>query len=747
MIMTDTEIKNTHREIIQLLIQKRVKDALDRLHKLIVIARRGEFRNQYENNLETYKYILKYLVDGIEDPEREKVYNKLLLSTLKLADKVKESLLTQQSGMEIYRIKSDFEKRMGLIKEEAVEAVSDLSFDNELNTLLRDAFLKKDESKSREDRDRVLTHLFNLIWLTDEFYDADIQLIQSIRKSKHLPWYEQCIMVSALTLSLVRIFDIHKINLLFDFYEDGVDQVWHRALVGLILGLYIHDERLFLYPELQSRLEILKDNQGLTKQIEQVIIQLLRSQDTERISRKLQEEIIPDMMKIKPRLEDKLDLDSLMSDEFMEDKNPDWEEFFKDTPDLYEKMQEFTNMQMEGADVFWSAFAMLKHFSFFKVIHNWFMPFHTGNKAVNEILEGEKEYFDPGKFVEGISQSAFLCNSDKYSFCLNIKHIPASQKSLLMEFFNAELENMSEMMKDEKILNKPSLDKFIFTQYIQDLYRFHKLHPLRNEFLDVFSARLDFYSTSFFDTLVDDPDTFRNIGEFYFEKNDYSNAFKVYELLNRKGDVSYEVYEKMGYSKQRLGKYQEALKYYLKAELFDKNRNWLLKKIGLCYQRTGDIDHAIKYYKEILDLEPENLFVISSLGYCFLAKENYEEAQNYFYKMELISPGDVKVLRPLAWVSFLRGMLDTAHRHYQEILHHDPGKHDYMNMGHVEWCMGERARAIDHYRMSIRQKDHSLEQFLASFEEDKQHLVSRNIPEEEIYLMLDHLKFTLDEMA
>ena len=44
-------------------------------------------------------------------------------------------------------------------------------------------------------------------------------------------------------------------------------------------------------------------------------------------------------------IEEKLDIESLMSQDFTDDKNPEWEDFFKDTPDLYKKMEEFNMKQ------------------------------------------------------------------------------------------------------------------------------------------------------------------------------------------------------------------------------------------------------------------------------------------------------------------------------------------------------------------------------------------------------------------
>ena len=745
--MTIAEIEKKYIRIVDLIIGKQIKEAIDQLFLLIVDTQSGEFRNQLEKISDTYKNIIKYTIDGVQDPERQNIYNRMLVNILELADKVKETILTQKSGKQIYRMKQEFEKKIDYVKEEAVKAVSDLSFGHELDDVLKSTFVSKESSRSYDERDKMLTNFFNLIWLTDKFLEKDIKLVQSIRMSEQIPWYEKCIIVSALTLSVVRCFDPRKVELLFGFFEDGVEQVWHRALVGLVLALYIHDSRLSLYPEIEARLKIMMQKEGQAKRIEMIIIQLLRSKDTEKLTKKLQEDIIPEMMKIKPRLEDKLDLDNLMSADFMEDKNPDWEDFFKDTPDLYEKMEEFTNLQMEGSDVFWSAFAMLKQFDFFKVIHNWFLPFHKENQLMVDIFEDEKESIDPEIIMKGISNAAFLCNSDKYSFCFNIKFIPQAQKGLLMNFFNAEIESLNEMTTEDEILNKPSKDKFIYTQYIQDFYRFSKLHPLRNEFKDIFSMKLDIYNTWFFNIVIKDLAILRNVAEFYFEKNDFEFALELYSMINKRGDNSYEIYEKIGYCNQRVGKYETALEYYIKAELFDTNRTWLLKKIALCYRKLSENNKAIKYYKDALTIEPENIFILASIGHCYLALPDYENALKYFYKVEFLSPDSIKSARLVAWTSFIMGKFDIAHRLYSKIVNENPTKFDYINLGHVEWCLGNRMKAIENYKLSVRQENNNLDLFMLSFHDDRKYLIKHKIGEDEIPLMLDSLKYSLESAS
>jgi len=738
------EIEKNYHKINKLLAERKIKDALDILFQMIILTHSGDFRSKFESINDTYRNMVKYTVEGIEDPERNRIYNHTSMSVYELTDKVTQTLLTQSSGMQIYRMKMEFEKRMEYAKEEAVEAISGLSFEHELDDILKDSFLSKESADNgKENRDNILANIFNLIWLTDKFTEKDITLIQNIRKSDQITWYEKSIVVSALSLSLTRCFDITKIKLLFEFFESNMDQVWQRAIVGILINLYIYDDRLYLYPEITERLTQLSEHEGTGKIVEMVIIQLLSSRETEKITKKLQEEIIPEVIKITPKLEDKLDIESLMSQDFTDDKNPEWEDFFKDTPDLYEKMEEFTNMQMEGADVFWSAFAMLKHFDFFRTIHNWFLPFHKENRDMLEIVNVEKENLDPEVFMDGISKSAFLCNSDKYSFCLNIQYMPKAQKALLMEFFTAELKNLNELTDEDNMLNKASRDKFIFAQYIQDLYRFFKLHPLKQEFSDIFDQNFDFHNTRFLDNLVGDVSILRNIAEFYFEKDHFESAFEIYKSLSNRGEVSYEIYEKMGYCLQRLKRYDEAVQYYIKAELFDTNRAWLLRKIGLCYRNLNDHNNAIKYYTEALKLDPENQFIQLSIGHCYLSIQQYEEALNYFYKLEYLSNENVKVLRPIAWILFLEGNFESALKYYQRILAEAPNRFDFMNIGHVEWCLGNKHKAVENYQNSIHEKDNTLKQFMDSFKEDQIHLIKHGISSEEIYMVLDHLKYNL----
>ena len=112
---------------------------------------------------------------------------------------------------------------------------------------------------------------------------------------------------------------------------------------------------------------------------------------------------------------------------------------------MYQKLEQFSKMQIEGADVFLGAFAMLKHFDFFKELANWFIPFHGRNSSVLDAFEGLKEHMDVHAFIEGLEHSTVMCNSDKYSFCLNVQHMPEQQRKMMVDLFNLEMKSMNEL--------------------------------------------------------------------------------------------------------------------------------------------------------------------------------------------------------------------------------------------------------------------------------------------------------------
>jgi tetratricopeptide (TPR) repeat protein len=736
--MNYQELNSRYLQVFDYISKSRIKDALDALGFLCNNSRNRDFRLQLDNHSETYLNMLKYAFELNDDPEKEKVYNRLVRAIISLADDVKEDIIRSNKLLSYYKFKLSPESMSDTLVADISKMVEELSLQYETNT---DNVDLSGLYRSKEYKENIRV-LFRIIWHSDKLKDTEIRLLSDISAQNTIAWYDKCVVVSAITLSLIRHFDSAKIDLLFRFYEAGEKQVWQRALVGLVLGLAFYNRRISYYPEILQRLKALQGMNRVNKSIEIIIQQFIKARETEKITRKIQQEILPEMIRIKSKLEEKLDLENMLSSINPEDKNPEWEGFFKESPDVYNKLEEFTNLQMEGADVFLGAFAMLKHFDFFNEMNNWFLPFYKENEYIAEAFEGVSEGVNLKMFGEGIEKSNFLCNSDKYSFCLNIRQMPAFQKSTVMELFNMELKAMNEMAVDDEMINTDAATRIIITQYFHDLYRFYKLYPLRTEFDDVFKLPVPIYETEFFRNWIDDSRILRNIGEFFFEKNYFRDALGIFRQIVESTN-NHELFEKIGYCYEQTGEFDKALEYYHKAELLDKNKLWLINRIAWCYKKKGEFELAIGYYLEAEKLEPDNLQVQAYLGHVYMETGDYEKALKYYFKVEYLQPDNFKVYRPISWCSFMLGKFDNAAKYLQKPLLHGTSKNDYLNLGHIYWCKNERQKAIENYRQSLIVSGMDIDWFSKAFPEDSKYLDQFGIPQIDIPMMIDYIRLSV----
>lgn len=731
-MMNVKEIKDKYSDICNYLSHKNIKDSLDVLQVLVKESQNGDLIDNHYNIEFTYKNILKYTVEGISDPERQKIYNHLVRDVYHLADKVADLLLSKYSGELIYEIRNKYD----------VESFQ--SIIGEINTLWSSIELQKVVDPTAENKPefhRLINDLFHIIWSYSTIGNNNKELLSQLFKSNTFPVHYKSVLIGGINLSLMNAYSYDYMQLLLELSDHPQDEVSGRAIVALILSLNRYDARLPLYPELYTQLFMMIEEKGLQAVIQSVVIQLIRTRETERISQKLNDEILPEVVKMHPKLKDKLDLDNLISDSLAEGKNPDWEDVFKDSPNLMDKMEELTQWQMEGADVFLSTFKHLKHFSFFNEITNWLLPFYPTQPEVQHALLNEDAVFSNQSLLDGLASSRFLCNSDKYSLILSIPHMPQIQKEMMGQMFSAEIEQMVEMQKDEAMLQANQKKLISSNQFIQDLYRLLKVHPQRHQFDDFFAQKMDFHNRWFYKQLTDDG-SLREIGEYYFKKNYFNDALEIFDSLNDK-EVE-EIVQKKAYCYQQLGNYAEALKCYLQADLIKSESVWNKKKIALCYRHLKNPQMALQYYKEAEKFGPDNLHTQVLIGHCLLELEDFEEALKYYFKVEYLDPGNNKVGRPIAWCSFVLGKFDQAEKYYHKLLVSEKNKHDLINLGHTLWCKKNRKEALSYYQKSIQLANHSLVEFIETFEGDISYLRKHGIESGDIPLMLDQIRYSLE---
>ena len=741
--MIEIEIKNRYNEICSNLALRRLKPAFDSIEKLVHENGLLAFSDEYRTYEETYHYMLKYTLEGIDDPERQKIYWKLIVSVFQLADKIYEALRFKFSSSVEYEKKRGYNSLYYTGFEKLFSELEDYYHNMELNSLIENAELKIQERQNKTiPHHQKLVGLFYHIWFCDELNPEETGFLIKFFVSPLIEVHYKSLIVSALMLSLQRYFCPEKFSLLFDLYDSEETQISQRAMVSLLINFFRYDKRIPFYPAIDKRLKIVSETNGFKKDLERIYIQLIRSRETEKIQKKIQDEIIPEMIKISPTLKDKINFDSLMEDCFSEDKNPEWEEIFKDYPGLMDKMEEFSELQMEGADVFISSFSMLKIFPFFSELPNWFVPFFPENPEIVNAVSVSDEVTK--QLVQTIDSAPVLCNSDKYSFCLSIKNLPVENREFIAQGMKAEMEQLNEIEKDEIVTSPDRKAEFISNQYIQDLYRFYKLHPRKSGFDDIFRWRFDFYNLlTIGSVLKENPKMLRNIAEYYFSKNYFDEAAEIYNYLVSV-EKSGELYQKIAFCYQKLGDYQNALDSYMKAELYELNKLWNLQKIANCYRNLKQPAKALEYYRLAEKIDPENLNIQFSVGHCLLELEQFEDALKCYFKVEYLSPGNKKVWRPVGWCSFVTGKKQQAEKYFQKLIDDEPNKHDLMNMGHVQWSLGHRKEALDYYKKAIEKIDLTEQEFFSIFEEDLHYLLEQGVNKDDVPIMLDQLRYFIE---
>jgi tetratricopeptide (TPR) repeat protein len=732
--MNASQIRITYKSVISYLAQGQLKNAIDKTKLLVVELQLGEYSDRLEDLRQNYNYLLQYYISGVNDPQRKTVYNKLISKIFILNSELCEELLLRNSSNFEFTQKRYFphKKKYASIN----ELFNALKYYHSQSSLLKNIEENHvlELKRLRANYEAILPEFFNIFWLTSKFGTDEKNLFANVMDPEYPGWLEKSLLVSALTLNLWRMFDENKLMMLFDCCQSAEQSVKQRALVGVCFVMAKYNRFLPFYPSIRNRLVLLADDNHTIENFLNIIILIIGTAETEKISKKMQEEILPEMMKISPLLKDKMDADSLLNVDEWGEENPAWQEILEKSG-VADKLQELSELQMEGADVYMSTFSMLKSFPFFSEFSHWFLPFDTQYSAVNELFKSDEK-----TVLTSFVSSVVMCNSDKYSFCLSILQMPEEQRGMLKQSFRMEAEQLEEMSKEESILTPDVVAKNISKQYIQDLFRFFKLYPQHTDFTDMFSFSLQMHKSFLFDILSTSKDFKMSIAEYYFSKNHFHQALEMFQEIQNDTQPTAALYQKIGYSFQQISQLAKALDAYTKADMIQPDDVWTVRKIALCYRLSGKFENALEYYQHVEFLKPNQSAVQLQIGHCYLELGKYKEALNIYFKLDAENGDSVKVWRAIIWCAFVSGNIEQADYYAKKILETKPSAQDYLNAGHVAWCLRRLTDVVQLYRKSLEMQDNDWELFSIKFNEDLPYLFSNGIDADDIPLMLDSLQ-------
>jgi tetratricopeptide (TPR) repeat protein len=729
--MNEQAIQEQYQHIVSLLEQKRLKEAQIQLEAFLWNCNDWTLRNRLEQAKVSYQYMLQYMRQGVNDPERQKLYRQLLAETRELAEQARISLLDEVSTHyyhALHKNKRNMEAGYGMSS--WLKVLESFPDDMAVCQLMPDNKQSLDSALQRHEETAqylFLTTWGNSGWTAEEEREARMYL-----ESELLPVNDLCLFTGAVLLSLMECFDPRKFSWLLDAATHADTQVSQRALVIIAIVLHIHPNRLWLYPELEARLSLLNEDGSFGKQLNRVYIQLLRSQETEKIDKKMREEIIPEMMKnvsimrnMKYGFEENMDED---------DRNPDWEKAFEESG-LGDKIREMNELQLEGADVYMSTFAQLKSYPFFQNPHNWFYPFDMQHSGI--IREFGLKPTGDNAILSLILQSGFFCNSDKYSLCFTMAHIPQAQRNMMLsQMTSQDLNELMDESKSSGLRQYAQRPDVISNQYIHDLYRFFKLSQRRHEFRDIFKEEIALHRIPALKDILRKPDLLVTIADFHFRKEHPAEALSIYQEVIDMNYADADIFQKTGYCLQKEKRYKEAISAYRKADVLKPDHIWTIRHLATCYRQLRDFASALEYYRKVEAMQPENRNVTFFIGSCLAEQERYEEALQCFFKLDLMENDCIKAWRAIGWCSFVSGKSEQAMRYYEKVLALKPIATDYLNAGHVALQLGNMEKATELYGKAASESGNR-ETFLEMFDKDKETLIKLGIDENDIPLIRD----------
>ena len=711
---------------------------LESLRQEIREAKLAELEYELSGIVATYDALIDYFSQGVQDAGRERVYRQLVGRALLLNDR---SALAVHGAKEFPYYSAQLKKaRREMLRtyrlqlESFAEATCSMSDAEQLKALVMA-------------HDKQLSSLFTDLWVQGAWDAVMASEADALLLSPTIMSGDLCTVVSAVTLSLLRMFDPLKLLFLCDAYYHPEVMVSTRALVGIVIACYCWGERIGYYGEAKARLELLGEDPLFGEQVCEVALQFTRSTDTETVDRKMREEIIPELMK-NPNLRR---MPNINPEEFhADDINPDWEQWMHESG-LEESMREITEWQMEGVDVNMSTFSQLKRYPFFYDISNWFRPFDRWQADMFAIIGNPHD--TPNAIADTILKSNYLCDSDKYSFCYAIREIPQMQREALL----GQLEEQNKALKDSadipdlKRLSRQTTQS-ILRQYVQNLYRFFMLFSYAQEFDNPFTkiASCPAPSNPLSQVIAVPDHLFRLVGLNIKQKR-YLSAIEYFMCLEGAHPESMQAtqLQQLGFCYQKMKMYDEAIEAYAKADLLSPDSYWTIHHLAQCCHAMRYYGQALEYYEMAESMKPDNLSLTLHVAELLYEQGEYEAAIPRLHKIDYHHPESLKSLRLLAECHFMSEQGAQAIKYYERMLTHhadELGTTDWKHMAYNYWLQHRRS---DCYRCLRRAEElygqepdaeelhASTTSFADTVYSDARLLQSLGIPQDELNYLYD----------
>lgn len=705
-----------------------------RLHEAIILLKTisedkmlWEITDRISRVEESYCYMLRYAMDNVADPHRDIIYKNIKEDLGIIFERLIREVNARNSSSIYYStLRTSKNRSISLALERYNTAIH---LNSPFNIASGDS-----NGVSSVEMESIESDLFETVWTVFPYSSDDETRLNSFFGDNSIPDNVKLFIISALMLGGFEFWDSRRAIILANIYaSNSNDKVKMTALTALVLLLYINRNKEFP-PEIVSRVKVLRDDPQWMSDLKIIYLELIRTQDTDRITSKLRDEIVPEMMKIKPQIDKKFKDVEQSGDPMDFEENPEWQEFLENSG-IADRMKELSELQEEGGDVLMGTFSQLKSYPFFYSTANWFRPFNVDNSIIAKLGD------DTNVIGELIANSFFMCDSDKYSFLLALSSVPESQRNMMISQIKAQNINAAEIQNASLNLT-PDSRKNIVNKYVQNLYRFFCLFRRKEDFNNPFATEINLTEVKPLQSDFLDDTTLQLVGEFYFKHQYYKEALNVFKLREAHMFPDATLYQKLGYCQHRLGNIEEAIAYYDQSELLTGNNLWTTKRLAIAYKQLGNIRQSLEYYQRLDAMQPDMFSTTMNIGQCAMSLGKYDQAIKAFYKAQYLDENSDKPLRPLAWSLLLNKDLEGAQKIYDKILCSiNIRPIDYLNRGHISLAQRDFHSAISYYNKFVASTSDGWNDFIKCMNEDRAALRNLGVDNDMLPLVIDATKY------
>lgn len=721
-------------EIQKLIFQRRLGKALNMTQNYVLT-----FPQRYDTSIlqdlkNNYQLMTDYWRGGAADPRRAEVYHTLLLqlnalvTNMMIQDRITHttSLLSlYKKGEEIHSVISEHLLQVRL--EEFVANVAMLEFEQEQ---------KREEKRQQLHREhqQFMDRLFGYILTSGVWPDWQADAFAAILLSPTVDSHDQQLIVSAVMLSAMSVFDFQKFRVLVKVYREATDaSLRQRALVGWVFSA--DSSMAEFYPEMGDMITNLCNDEQVCKELIELQMQIVFCQNAEDDRQTIQNEIMPDLMKASNLHITRQGIEEVDEDPMQDILHPDAAE--EDMERMEQSMHRMMDMQKQGADIYFAGFSQMKRFTFFYDISNWFAPFSPDHPGISHIWQQTKGR----KFLHMIMQLGAFCDSDKYSFVLAFEQVLNRLPQQILQMVE-QGEASPVPVGGQVSLEEQQQPAFMRRLYLQNLYRFFRLYIQRGDFVNPFDAARSVFMAN---PLFRGSRLERQMSEvasFLIKHNRHAEARRVLEGIEGHHDIRY--YILMGSLLMHTGEetscfaamecYQQAL------ALQSDHRRALIGYARACFA-CKNYAEALHTYEQLQSQDADSKSVELNIAVCLTHLHRNEEALKILFKQNYLYPDDENVMRILAWTLTVDGKYEQAVKLYDRLLSGEKRQvADHLNYGYCLWFKGDVAGASGMFRQYALQQDNASLAMEREFMDAEHELLSAHgISDTEISLMLDFL--------